>query len=153
MAITATANANTRARARATAAVLLTGLAAIAARPCQADDARRIAVHVQIGNASGAALECQALAAHWYSFPVARLEPGGNILLSFMFAPARGEVIAEALGGLPIEDLYCGRAGQAWATRGAIDVRAAAMHAAGEGGRVRVVCRTDADAVLCDMDR
>ncbi len=106
---------------------------------------------MQIGNATGAALECQLLAAHWYSFPVERLDSGHNMLMSFAFVPARGEVTAEPASRLPIETLYCGWAGRAWATRGEIDIRAAAARAAAAGGDVRVACRAVGAAVACAL--
>jgi hypothetical protein len=152
MAIMAVPTAHTRTRTWVKGAVLLTGLL-MASRHGIADDARRIAVGVRIDNATGAALECQALAAHWYSFPVERLEPDRNITMSFSFLPARGEVTAEPASKLPIERLYCGRAGRAWATRGEIDVRAVAARAAADDGNVSLSCRADGAAVSCDETR
>ena len=149
MTITTTGLAHTRALARVTGAVLLTSFCV--ALPCgaKADGEGRLNVQIDIGNATGAALECQALAAHWYSFPVRRLDAGGNVLMSFAYRPERGEVTAEPASRLPVETLYCGLAGRAWATRGEIDVRAAAARAAAAGGRARITCRAAGGAVAC----
>jgi hypothetical protein len=129
--------------------VLLTGLCVVGPGGAAADDPAKVTVRVEIDNATGAALECQALAAHWYSFPVQRAAPGGSVWLALTFLPAVGEVNAEPASPLPIELLYCGRAGRAWATRAGIDVRAIAARAAAAGGTARVGCRDDGEAVVC----
>jgi hypothetical protein len=140
------AKALTRASARVKGAALLTGLSAAVLGGAAADDGGSVPVRLEIANATGAGLECQALAAHWYSFPVYPVAPGAAVAFAFTFA--RG-VVSVPGSRLPVEALYCGYAGRAWATRGDIPVRDVAARAAAGGG-ARVTCRASGESVACD---
>jgi hypothetical protein len=138
----------TRTARRAKVAALLTSLSVACPGTTLADDRTSVAVRLEIANAAGAVLECQALAAHWYSFPVLRPAPGAVVSLHFTFDLRHGEV-TDPGSRLPVEALYCGHVGRAWATRGAIDVQALAARAAAHHGSARVTCRAAGDAVAC----
>jgi len=147
MAFIRTLAALTRARNGVKGAVLLTGLCLALPAGRAAGTGSGVKLNVTIGNATGAVLQCQALAAHWYSLPLREVPPGGSVVMQFTFVPARGEVTAEPESTLPIEVLYCGRAGAAWATRSEIDLRGAAAQAS--DGTVRIICADQGEALAC----
>jgi hypothetical protein len=105
-----------------------------------------VAVRLEIANATGAGLECQALAAHWYSFPVRPLAAGATLEMDFTLVNGVVEVPGSRL---PVEVLYCGHAGRAWETRCAIPVREMAASLSPGHPAVRVTCRAAGDAVAC----
>lgn len=97
-------------------------------------------VTLEIRNATGNALECQILAAHWYTLPGLALAPGQAGTVSLFAADG----VVQTAERLPVERIFCGLAGNAWQTRGEVDLRGLA---AGEGAAV--VCRVAGDAVGC----
>ncbi len=126
--------------------MLLTGLAVAASRGAAADNGGSVAVRLDIANATGAGLECQALAAHWYSFPVRRVAPGQDLAVEFAFS---GGVVFTPGNALPVEAFYCGLAGRAWATRGDVAIRDVLARAAAAGGTARLTCRAAGGSVAC----
>jgi hypothetical protein len=126
--------------------VLLTGLCVAGLSVARADDAGSVEVRLTVANATGAALQCQALAAHWYSFPVLLLPPGQKMAADFAFA---GGVVFAPGSPIPLEAFYCGFAGRAWATRGDVAIRDVLARAVKAGGTARVTCRVESGAVTC----
>ena len=88
-------------------------------------------VSVTVRNATARALECQMLAAHWYSWPALTAAPGHSVTFRLLLR-ADGAVI-DGASGLPVERLFCGPAGRAWQGRADIDLNRLATGA--------VVCR------------
>lgn len=97
-------------------------------------------VTLSIRNGTGGDLECQALAAHWYTPQAVRLAPDGQGSLQF-FA-LNGVLQTDA--ALPIERIFCGIAGHAWQTRMEIDLRPLSA-----GHDAAVLCRMTADGGAC----
>jgi len=126
--------------------VLLTGLCAACGGLAGADDPGRVAVRLEIANATGTGLECQALAAHWYSFQVLPLAPGEKVAADFAFS---GGVAFAPGSPVPVETFYCGFAGRAWATRGEVAIRDVLARAAKARGMARITCRAAGDTVAC----
>ncbi len=91
-------------------------------------------------NETGSDLECQVLAAHWYTLPGLSLPPGGAGRLGLFAADG----VLQDGKGLAIERVFCGHAGNAWLTRSEIDV--SALTAGREG---RVTCRAVGEGVVC----
>ena len=97
-------------------------------------------VLLMVRNETGKALECQVLAAHWYTLGGLTLAPGAAGSLQLY---AAGGVVQSA-AGLPVERIFCGFAGTAWLTRGEVDLRGIAGGMDGE-----VVCRAVGEGVEC----
>lgn len=87
-----------------------------------------LAVPLTIINGSQVPLSCNADLAHWYSVELASVAPGESATLALWRDPQSGTV--SALNGkdenMPIERLWCGFAGRAYATRAQIVLDAAA---------------------------
>jgi hypothetical protein len=123
--------------------LMLCALALPAAAP--APTAERILVR----NNSASDIECRLLAAHWYTpLPAASAPPGGQAELRFSFDASRGEAVDDPVRQLPLEVLYCGRAGRAWETRSTLDLPVLAARAALDG-TAKVTCGDVGDALLC----
>jgi hypothetical protein len=106
-------------------------------------------IRIMIRNATSAPMACQILAAHWYTpLPVATAQPGEDATLALSFDAARGEAVDDPVRKLPLETLFCGRVGQAWETRDALDLRALAARAA-SAGVARAACVDAGDALRC----
>ncbi len=97
-------------------------------------------VALGIRNETGAVLECQVLAAHWYTLPGLALDAGGAATIRQYAADG----VLQTAAKLPIERIFCGFAGRAWQTRGEVDLRGLAM-----GEAARVVCRAVGEGVAC----
>lgn len=100
---------------------------------------------LRLTNAADTALDCQAQLAHWYSQALATLAPGETAAITLWRDPATGTLalLNEHADNLPVEALWCGRAGQAYATRGALPLD----HA---GGDLALTCRAPGPRVVCD---
>jgi len=129
-----------RRRIRAGAALLLGGLLCAAAAPAP--------VRIEVRNEAGAPLQCQVLASHWYAQPARDVPPGGTFRVSLLFDATTGAVLDDAQRRLPLETLFCGRAGEAWRTRSDLHLGELVAAAAGKGV-ARVVCRAAADRLDC----
>lgn len=104
-------------------------------------------VPLTISNAGKAALSCNADFAHWYSTTLATIEPGGGAHLELWFDPKTGTftILNDKRENLPVERLWCGLAGRAYATRTQIALGRAD---AAKGSRT-VSCRMGQDTVVC----
>lgn len=104
---------------------------------------------IEIRNHGMSPMECQILAAHWYTPLPARLAPpGGVVAFTVAFDPSSGQAIDDAARRLPLETLFCGRAGAAWKTRDTLDLRALAARAARDGV-ARAACVDAGVALRC----
>jgi hypothetical protein len=102
-------------------------------------------MQIRVMNATGAPLACEALIAHWYSETVARIPSGGSAMVELWRDPATGVVaLLNALGdNLPLEALFCGYDGRAYATRAPLDFRHASEPAQD------IVCRPEGPLLAC----
>jgi hypothetical protein len=108
-----------------------------------------VPVRIEIRNATAAPMQCQILAAHWYTpLPVATARPGDTATLTLAFDTARRAAVDDPVRQLPLETLFCGRVGRAWETHGTLDLRDLAERAASVG--VAYAACTDAgDTLRC----
>jgi hypothetical protein len=106
-------------------------------------------VTIEIRNASNAPMECQVLAAHWYTpLPTVIAAPGAFATVTLAFDAARGEPVDDPARKLPLESLFCGRVGRAWETRGTLDLRTLAARAAG-GEIADAACEDAGPSLRC----
>lgn len=79
-------------------------------------------VPLDVTNASEASLLCIGELAHWYSTEVARIETGATVRVDLWFDPKFGTytLLNDSDENMPLEALWCGRAGRAYETRGRI---------------------------------
>ena len=76
-------------------------------------------------------------------------EDGDRLVPSVVaFDEARGAAVDAPVRQLPLETLFCGRAGLAWETRGTLDLRALAARAA-VAGVVRAACADAGESLRC----
>jgi hypothetical protein len=103
-------------------------------------------VSLALTNAGGEAIACSADIAHWYSVELATAEPGAGVRIELWFDPATGTffVLNDKRENLPVERLWCGFAGRAYATRSQIVLERAALPA-----ERPVRCAETADRVNC----
>jgi hypothetical protein len=112
----------------------------ISAQLAAAAAAPPVPVALSVWNETGSDLECQVLAAHWYTLPGLTLPPGGTGRLGLFAADS----VLQDGKDLAIERIFCGHAGNAWLTRGELDLRGLAG-----GASASVVCRAAGDWVGC----
>lgn len=79
-------------------------------------------VPLTISNASSEGLSCNADFAHWYSAGIATVAPGKSARLELWFDPKTGTftILNDKRENLPVERLWCGLSGRAYATRAQI---------------------------------
>ncbi len=104
-------------------------------------------VPLTISNAGREALSCNADFAHWYSATVATAAPGKSARVELWFDPKTGTfaILNDKRENLPVERLWCGLAGQAYATR----VQIALDRASAQKGQVNVRCSSADDKLAC----
>ena len=101
-------------------------------------------VSLALTNAAGEAIACSADIAHWYSVELATAAPGAEIRIELWFDAETGtySVLNDKRENLPVERLWCGFAGRAYATRSQIVLERTALPAerpvscAGTAGRL-----------------
>lgn len=78
-----------------------------------------VAIQIEIRNASVAPILCQAEIAHWFATDLAAIVPGERADLGLRFDTASGTWAAMNARGeaLPVERVWCGFEGRAFATR------------------------------------
>ena len=93
---------------------------------------------VTVANDTEADIACAAAVAHWFSVDLGAAPAGGTVRMALWRDAATGAVFTlNAVGDrLPIERLWCGVAGRAWATRSEI---ALPKHA-GAAADVSIAC-------------
>jgi len=76
-------------------------------------------VPLTISNAGNEGLSCNADFAHWYSAGIATVEPGKSARIELWFDPKTGTftILNDKRENLPVERLWCGLSGRAYATR------------------------------------
>ncbi len=79
-------------------------------------------VSLTVANAGREPLACNADIAHWYSVELAAVAPGKTASLELWFDPSSGTYAAlnDKRENLPVERLWCGIEGRAYATRSQI---------------------------------
>ncbi len=92
-------------------------------------------------------IACGAAVAHWFSVDLATATPGETATIALWRDPATGAVFTlnEHADRLPVERLWCGVAGRAWATRSEI---ALPKHA-GDAADVALACTRDGERLAC----
>jgi hypothetical protein len=98
-------------------------------------------------NRSDTPIACAATVAHWFSVDLATVAAGATATIALWRDPADGAVFAlnEHADRLPVERLWCGFAGRAWATRSEI---ALPKHA-GDAADVALACARDGERLDC----
>lgn len=104
-------------------------------------------VPLTISNAGNEGLSCNAAFAHWYSAGIATVEPGKSARLELWFEPKTGTftILNDKRENLPIERLWCGLSGRAYATRVQITLD---RTDAAKGERA-VSCATEQGSLVC----
>jgi hypothetical protein len=107
-------------------------------------------IQIIVANETPEALECQALAGHWFSFDLGSKAPHEKLPINMSYDPATGTVMMHNSRNepLPLESVYCGYRGRAWETRFVFPLRTLAARAA-QSGPVTLVCRSEDTAPSC----
>lgn len=79
-------------------------------------------VPLNVTNTGATQLLCIGELAHWYSTEVARIDAGATVRVDLWFDPQSGTyaVLNDSEENMPLESLWCGRAGRAYETRARI---------------------------------
>ncbi len=103
-------------------------------------------VSLSLSNAAGEAIACNADIAHWYSVELATAASGADIRIELWFDPETGtfSILNDKRENLPVERLWCGFAGRAYATRSQIVLERTALPA-----ERSVACSAAADKLVC----
>jgi hypothetical protein len=101
-----------------------------------------------ITNRTGAPLECHALAGHWYGFDLGVIAPGGRGEWALGLDPANLTLsLPNTLHQpIPLQNIYCGRAQDAWRTRAELVLR----QLVSDAHRAEVTCRAAAGSLTCE---
>lgn len=104
-------------------------------------------VPLTISNSGKDGLSCNADFAHWYSAEIATVEPGGSARVELWFDAATGTfaILNDKRENLPVERLWCGLSGRAYATR----MQIALDRTDAEKGTRTVSCGLEQDDVVC----
>lgn len=104
-------------------------------------------VPLTISNSGKDALSCNADFAHWYSAGIATVEPGRSHRVELWFDAATGTftILNDKRENLPVERLWCGLAGRAYATR----VQVTLDRTDAEKGARAVSCGMEQDGLVC----
>ncbi|NPD16363.1 hypothetical protein HOY34_14280 [Xinfangfangia sp. D13-10-4-6] len=109
-------------------------------------------LEIRVANSSDSTLECGASLAHWFSKDLGRIAPQQaphhELTIRFGYDLASGTVYERNETGdeMPVLQLWCGLAGQAWATRSDIPLpRVAGKAPAAQG----YDCSVQGAAVTC----
>ncbi|WP_244441109.1 hypothetical protein [Mesorhizobium sp. STM 4661] len=104
-------------------------------------------VPLTISNAGREALSCNADFAHWYSAAIATAAPGKSARVELWFDPKTGTyaILNDKRENLPVERLWCGLAGHAYATR----VQIALDRTEAVKGERAVTCDVAQDRLVC----
>lgn len=101
-----------------------------------------VALSIRLSNTGPERMECAAEIAHWFSADLGEAAPGATLALDLWHEPATGVHATRNVHGefLPVERVWCGLAGRAFATRWTLplhpDGRDAALDCAPEAGRL-----------------
>ncbi|WP_421851012.1 hypothetical protein [Oricola sp.] len=127
--------------------LLVAALFGPGAAPAQADSPQSLEITVK--NSGRDALDCNASIAHWFSEDIGRIAPGESLSFSFGYALESGTIfrLNDVGDEMAVERIWCGKAGEDWATRAeiAIDRRAGKLP-----GPVSLSCVVSGDETLCE---
>lgn len=89
---------------------------------------------------------CSVSLAHWYSAELGHAAPGGVVRAALWLDPATGVVslLNESAHRMPVEALWCGFEGRAWATRSQIDLPREQA-----GAELAITCLEHVDRLVC----
>jgi hypothetical protein len=104
-------------------------------------------VPLTISNSGNEGLSCNADFAHWYSAGIATVEPGKSALVELWFDAKTGTftILNDKRENLPVERLWCGLSGRAYATR----VQITLDRADAAKGERSVSCSVAQDSLVC----
>ena len=104
-------------------------------------------VPLTISNAGTAKLSCNADFAHWYSAGIATVEPGKSARVELWFDANTGTftILNDKRENLPVERVWCGLSGRAYATR----VQITLDRADAARGERAVSCTMAQDSLVC----
>lgn len=119
---------------------------------CGAPGARGAAplpLHVDLVNRSSTALECHAIAGHWYGFDLGTIAVDARTPLPLSLDRATGTIsMPNSLRqAVPIQWIYCGRSGDAWRTRAVLPLRSLEESNPPPSA---IVCRDGKAALRCE---
>jgi hypothetical protein len=108
-----------------------------------------IKVPFAIINSTAQPVSCVGELAHWYSKEVAEIGEDAATQFNLWFDPENGTLtlLNEHEENMPVERLWCGYSGRAFATRSQLNLERR------EGiypEMVRVICRADGERLLCE---
>ena len=83
---------------------------------------------MEVKNRSGRPIACSAQLAHWFSVELGSATPHTSISVGLVSDPVTGTVfiLNDAGDRMPVEAAWCGFKGNAWETRGQLDITKAA---------------------------
>ncbi|KAA3451869.1 hypothetical protein C7I87_04305 [Mesorhizobium sp. SARCC-RB16n] len=104
-------------------------------------------VPLTISNAGKEGVSCNADFAHWYSEGIATIEPGKSARVELWFDPktATFTILNDKHENLPVERLWCGLSGRAYATR----VQITLDRADAAKGERTLSCGLEQDSLVC----
>jgi hypothetical protein len=126
---------------------ILCSLAAGAAEPAARGSAGLDALSVTVRNTGSEPIACGAAVAHWFSVELGTVAAGEAVTIPLWRDPANGAVFTlnPSQDRLPIERLWCGRAGRSWATRSEITL----PRKPGAADDIALACAPDGERLAC----
>ena len=99
-------------------------------------------------NDSPGPIVCSAALAHWYSVEFGKAAHGESVQATLWYDPRTGEtfVLNALKDRMPVQDLWCGFAGDAWATR---TVVALPQRAGAAAAPLELACAPDGRKLAC----
>lgn len=106
------------------------------------------AAPVSITNATGDAVSCIGELAHWYSAELASVAAGETAVIVLWHDPETGAFTAmnDKQENMPVESLWCGLDGRAYATRALV----ALPRQAGTAPSLALTCTMGSDRLACE---
>lgn len=106
-------------------------------------------VPLSVANAAGAPVVCVGELAHWYSAELAHAGTGATARIDLWFDPQSGtySVLNQKSENMPVEALWCGLAGQAYATRSVVTLN---RQAGAEPPPLALTCTKEATRLVCE---
>jgi hypothetical protein len=107
-----------------------------------------VAVPFAARNSSSSRIVCSAALAHWYSVEFGAAARDDTVRATLWFDPRSGTTFVLNAGEdrMPIQALWCGFAGHAWATRAAVDLP---QRAGAAPPPLRLTCTPDGGGLAC----
>jgi hypothetical protein len=106
------------------------------------------AIPLAVTNEGASRMRCEAALAHWYSLSLGEAGPGEAVRATLWLDPQSGEVAIRNQGGdrMPVEALWCGVAGDSFATRSVV---ALPNRAGSAPAPIRLACAEDGERLRC----